>query len=373
MEKEMKYTKESKPLGLPSYFKFGIELEANHVRTMGKNGLYTGESANFIKDKHWHMASKAEESLVGKGGAELVSPILQDTEEDWKDVASICEHIQKYPSKDTEKVTADEKCGLHVHFDAECLAQNPKRMQNFLRLYAESEELLYKMCNDKDNPMRKGAICKNFRGLNLVSSIWRKGMAAPSGKKILEQIETGTLKVSYKKFGRLKTIASKYKLDERRYQGLNLTNIGNPKKNTIEFRMANGTLNPEIIKQNVYLYASLMHTAIQMTEEPELYQERVATFMETNVSEKQKAENFLNLIMDSPDDRKIYLERWESVKQATVFAKNDRKGFSKNRFQREEFLKIAQKTPRDKVNQAYAYIKKQLTKTKEKEEFVYER
>ena len=108
-----------------------------------------------------------------------------------------------------------------------------------MRLYAESEELLYKMCNDKNDPIREGAINKDFKGLHLISAMWRNGMAAPSSKKILKQIEDGTLKVSYKKFGRLRMLASKYKLDERRYRGLNLTNIGNSKKNTIEFRMDN--------------------------------------------------------------------------------------------------------------------------------------
>lgn len=82
-------------------------------------------------------------------------------------------------------------------------------------------------------------------------------MAAPTGKKILKKIEKGTLKVSYKDFGKLRTVASKLKLDERRYAGLNLTNIGNKHKDTIEFRMANGTLDPEIIKQNVFYMLQL--------------------------------------------------------------------------------------------------------------------
>ena len=33
----------------------------------------------------------------------------------------------------------------------------------------------------------------------------------------------------------------------------NQNNVGNPKKDTIEFRTSNGTLNPEVIKKNVYL------------------------------------------------------------------------------------------------------------------------
>lgn len=369
----MRYTKDFERLGLPKDFKFGIELEAYNVKTTGKGGLYTGESAEFIKSKNWHMATKSEESLVGHGGAELVSPILKDAPEDWENLSAICEHMKKFPGNKGDKVIADNKCGLHVHFDADCLAKDPNKMKNFLRLYAESEELLYKMCNDKNNPMRHGAINRNFRGLGLISSIWRKGMAAPIGKKILKQIENGTLKISYKKFGKLKMLASKYKIDERRYAGLNLTNIGNPKKNTIEFRMANGTLDPEVIKQNVFLYSSLINTAIQMTDKPDLYQEKLEAFYETDVSEKVKAEEFLNLIMENPEDRQIYMERWESVKQAKVFQNNDKKGFAQGRFKKEQFKEIAARTPAARVRSAFNHIKEIMTRTNDKEAIAYDR
>ena len=367
----MKYTKEFAKLGIPENFKFGIELEAYNVKTKGENSLYGGKSAEFIKSKNWHMATKLEEELVGQGGAELVSPILQDKEEDWKDICEMCNQMKKYPGNKGEEVVTDSKCGLHIHFDANCLTKDKTRMRNFKRLYAEAEELIYKMCNRKNDPIRKGAINRDFKGIHLISSIWRKGIATPTGKKILKQIEKGTLKVSYKKFGKLKMFASKYKLDERRYAGLNLSNIGNSKKNTIEFRMANGTLDPEVIKQNVFLYASIINTAIQMTENPERYQNKLQEFYKTDVTEKQKAENFLNLIIENPEDRKIYMERWESVKDAEIFTKNYKKGFAPNRFKREEFKKIAQRTKQEKLHSSYIYIKEMLERAKQKKKQEY--
>lgn len=230
----MKYTKEFERLGLPNYFKFGIEIEADNVKTKGKESLYTGKSAEYIKSKNWHMATSKEEMLVSEGGAELVSPILSDSKQDWQDVSNMCEQIKKYPGKNGNEVVANSKCRLHVHFDSECLTSNQERFRNFMRLYAESEELLYKMCNDKNDPIRKGAINKDYKGIHIISALWRNGMAAPSSEKILKHIQNDTLKISHKKFGKLKMFASKYKLDERRYNGLNLTNIGNEKKNTIE-------------------------------------------------------------------------------------------------------------------------------------------
>lgn len=260
-----------------------------------------------------------------------------------------------------------------MHFDSQCLTRNPNTFKTFMRLYGESEELIYKMCNDKDDPIRKGAINSDFRGIHLISSIWRNGMAAPTGKKILKQIENDTLKVSYKKFGRLKMLASKYKLDERRYYGLNLTNIGNSKKNTIEFRMANGTLSPEIIKQNVFLYASLMNTAIQMTENPQKFEEKLEAFYRIDVTEEQKAQSFLSLIMQDPQDQQIYMERWQTVKDSRVFSKNSKKGFSQNRFTKEQFKLIAERTPIDRVKAASSKIKEMMLKTNQKGDLSYDR
>ena len=91
------YIKDFEKLGLPDNFKFGIEIEADNVKTKGKDSLYTGKSAEFIKSRNWHMATKNEEMLVSEGGAELVSPILRDTEVDWQSVAEMCEQIKKYP------------------------------------------------------------------------------------------------------------------------------------------------------------------------------------------------------------------------------------------------------------------------------------
>lgn len=369
----MKYKSGFDLLGLPNFLKFGIELEAINVKTRGRNSLYTGESADYIKSKKWHMATKFEEKLVSQGGAELVSPILKDNLQDWQSIYDMCTHMKKYPNKEATEVGCDDRCGLHVHFDSDCLTKNPEIMKNFLKIYAESEEILYKMCNGINSPTRPYAINKNFKGLNIISSLWRDGVAAPTGKKILEHINKGTLKVSFKKFGTLKRKISKLKVDERRYVGLNLTNIGNSDKNTIEFRMANGTLDYETIKQTVFLYASLINTSIQVTNNPEKYLKQLEEFYKTDVSEEQKASNFLSLIIEEPKDRKIYMERWNSVRNDSVYRNNNRKGFAQNRFKREEFKNIYQRTPSDLVHQAYLYIKSRLVKTNEKKEIQYDR
>ena len=83
------------------------------------------------------MATSKEEAIVSKGGAELVSPKLIDSEQTWQSISDICEHMKKYPGNKGDKVVANSKCGLHIHFDATCLTCDPNRFKNFMRLYAE--------------------------------------------------------------------------------------------------------------------------------------------------------------------------------------------------------------------------------------------
>ena len=182
-------------------------------------------------------------------------------------------------------------------------------------------------------------------------------MASPSSEKILKQIQNGTLKVSYKKFGKLKSFMNSKKINEKRYFGLNTSNIGDPNKNTIEFRMANGSLDPEVIKQTVFLYGSLINTAIQITEHPELYVDRLKEFFKTDISEEQKAHSFLNLIMEHPEDRQIFIERWESVRNAPIYDRAHKKGFASKRFQKEDFEELYESISPNLISQAYSHIK----------------
>ena len=110
-----------------------------------------------------------------------------------------------------------------------------------------------------------------------------------------------------------------------------------------------------------------------MTEHPEKFKEKIDEFYRTDVTEKEKAENFLNLIMEDSNDRQINMDRWQSVKDSKVFEKNSQKGFAQNRFQKEEFKQIAIRTPADRVKSAYIHIKEILTRTNEKGDLTYDR
>ena len=148
----------------------------------------------------------------------------------------------------------------------------------------------------------------------------------------------------------------KSKLAPERYYGLNLSNMGSKKKNTIEFRMHNGTKEFSTIKENVFFDASLIVTAVEMTRNPEKYQTKLAEFYQTDISEEEKVDGFLNLIMENQEDRDVYKKRWQSVKDAPVFTTEGSKNFAQDRFQREDFKEISDRVPVTRMKKAFNFI-----------------
>lgn len=390
----MKLSKEKENMGLPEYIKFGLELEVENVNY--------NKITPLVKEKNWH--TDKDPSLTDSG-VECVSPVLTEKENEsvWGEVEQICKNIKENPYDEEKGAYTDHTCGGHIHFDSTILQQNPEAMKNFLRLWAESEELVYKMCNDKNDPIRPGAIntsgttlvdvcktalqsplpkqteVKSLRDLikiaretaknvgnNLVNAnrkiniilndnlVSRNGMAAPIGQKIQKQIEKKNLKLGKPRSMIYREAFVKTKLTPERYTGLNLTNLGNKKKNTIEFRMSNGTINPQTIKENVFLYASLIKTAVDLSQGSKV--EEAQKLYDTNVTEEEKVNNFLNLIMDRQEDRQVYKDRWESVKDAPVFKSEGTKMFNKNRFQKSEYEKISDEIPAQNIKRTYDFI-----------------
>jgi hypothetical protein len=291
-------------------------------------------------------------------------------------------------------------------------------MENFLRLWAESEELVYKMCNDVNNPIRATAlqpskvtmkdigksivkspfpemevsslkdvlkyvreignnVSQNFstanRKLNVKLSnslVSRNGMAFPRSAKIMKKIEEGKLHVGNpvsKVFRNASTnLLAPLKLNPGRYNGLNLTNLGRIKNNTVEFRISNGSINPKVIKENVFLYSSLIKTAVDMTREPEKMQAKLAEFYKRDVTEEEKVDAFLSLIMDEPEDRSIFKQRWESVKDNPVFTQSKASNKFATTYKRDDLREYGMKADSSKISEVYQSIVNLKNRTMER-------
>jgi hypothetical protein len=187
-------------------------------------------------------------------GGEVVSPPLRDTPEAWQQVATVLEVLRRCGAE------INRTCGLHVHIGAESL-------------------------RDPHSPIREGGGSPALRGAhepdrNLLPALSRLAMltsvcfedlvfrmaSAEGGRhrgqaffyRHCRPLER-PLQPSY---ASLSELAGALGLEgASRRAALNLTNVGDPKKDTLEFRHSNGTLDGRVVQSFVRLCIALVGAA----------------------------------------------------------------------------------------------------------------
>lgn len=218
-------------LMLPSQMTIGIEIES-----IGKYG----EALQNVKINGW--TTKEDGSLndhEGKGycGVEVVSPILTNNGEIEKNIELICSLLKASGQK------TNESCGAHVHIGADYLTTS-ESLINFLYLIENSEDFLYIISNEEGDVPRRMAMYYAEPFTSKLNNAMENGSVNLESEQDLESFAQEVCKVQ----------------QADRYIGINFYNLGN-KRNTIEFRMPNGTLNPNQWIENINLFGGLVKAA----------------------------------------------------------------------------------------------------------------
>ena len=271
---------EGKRLDLPKDMTVGMEIECE-----GVTSEFLGEEFRYGK---WE--AKGDASL--DNGIEIVSPILHPTEKDSQEiytVTSILNRIGQYIS---------DKCGGHIHIGAKYLTSVQSYM-NLLELYCNNEKALYAMSNEKGEAPR-----------NVIPKY-----APPISGKMQEAIEKGTInledEIALNRFAEgLKTV------QESRYSGINFMNVRD-ESNTIEFRLANGTINPEMWIENANLFGGMVAVAEELSQiqkngirtEEDKHKLEMFDKLKEDIDEKEKVKILLELVGVEPE---TYMQRYET-------------------------------------------------------------
>lgn len=208
---------------------FGIEIE---YRDLLQSLVTEYINANYPV---WY--SKTEDAITKTStdpslGGEISSPILTNTLNTWEDIESICAFL-------TTNHASSLNTGAHIHIGANIFENNSRYFLRFLKLWTAYEHIIYRFSYGEYAYARDTL----FVYAKPVSSEY---------KRLIK-----SLNLTYQdKFANLKFI---FNLGKKR--GLNLSNMGNPDKDTIEFRTPNGTLNPNIWYNNFNLFKSLIEYA----------------------------------------------------------------------------------------------------------------
>ncbi len=195
---------------------FGLEFECDNITES-----ITDEKISRLNLRgHWKTVS--EPTL--DDGIEVCSPILKDEKRTWEDVFKLCVYLDS-------KTKSLKKAASHVHVGAQVLKSN-EAFINLLELYSTYENIIFRFCFGEDLIGRE-ELAKYAKPIS--SDCWNKA-------SIIRRFN-----LSYREIAEL--------IRASKYTSLNFANLSKnenifKKGNTLEFRAANGTLNP-IIWQNI--------------------------------------------------------------------------------------------------------------------------
>ena len=95
-----------------------------------------------------------------------------------------------------------------------------------------------------------------------------------------------------------------------RNKSVNILNTNTQNKNTIEFRMANGTLDFNIIHQNLKLFALILVFTQKLSSDYNKGLNYVDKLLSLEINERAKY--FINSLFTDETDKEYFLQRWNA-------------------------------------------------------------
>ena len=331
-----------------------IEIGLRHETTIGIEVETEGRSSASIQkfekimensDETVGWECKSDETFEENEGVEIASRVLKDDKESVEEIYIVCSMLEKAGQK------ATGKCAGQIHVGATEL-KSIKAYTNLLEICGNCERILYIMSNEEGEIPREGI----------------REWAVTLSPKINRAIEEG--KINSKNETDLNAFITEIKnaQGDRTY-GINLKNLGE-RLNTIEFRMPNGTINPDVWIENARLFGRIVEISQKLVEIENEQDEKSQSLLmikeqlKGEITEQEKMELLLELAL-SEEEREIYRRRYISnVKliEQLPEEKNPFKGmeFAKVDFERKhtlsEFGKVAVKATETGINQTMTDI-----------------
>lgn len=272
-------------LNLPSDVTFGTEIEYE--------GLKKEIADDYIRKNFFRWTSKSDCSC--ESGGEISSPILQDNTENWRELKKICEFLKE------NKVITNQSAGGHIHIGAHVLGTDVKKWIPFLKVYTAYENVIFRFSHgDKISGRKK--ILK---------------YASPIADELFEKLQ------KINKTNDISTIAYQVLLFQRN-QALNFNNVqfsdisNGVKKNTLEFRCPNATIEEVVWQNNINTFTKLILCANSSHFDEEfldfkLENERISSekeyYLYSEVFLKDALE-FVDLVFDNNLDKVYFLRQY---------------------------------------------------------------
>lgn len=274
-------TQKVKEIKIPEGMTVGIEIEAANLEV--NNSIF----------KRWK--SKKEESV--ENGAEYTSPILTGSKGDSEEIYFVCNALK------TMGAIVNGECGGHIHIGEKFLT-TAQSYRNLVELWCNSEEILYEISNKEGEITRMGAVEKH---------------AVPLSGKVENALKKQQIYVDdrTREWDLLMEIID---IQKDRYSSINFKNYNHRIKETIEFRLSNGTLDPDVWVENINLFGGIMNSAERLasiqkkqtrTQEEEQYLRDFEELKDPTITQEEKLKRLLALAIPE-EDRHIYQARYDT-------------------------------------------------------------
>ena len=285
-------------IGISPDITYGIEIEAD--------GEYAWILKSFPKIlRRWD--TKAEYSVSDGMGIEVTSPILHDCEKDVNEIYQVNEMLSSLYMHTTSQ------CGGHIHIGSDYLTTIQSYMR-LIELWTNSEEILYRICNKPGQDERNSAFIKEAKPLGDITRLYKDGISLEDFKEVLRK--SGSF--------------------DRRHT-LNFANLRD-RKNTLEFRIANGTLDASTWIENVRLVGRFVQVSETLgkidnksPEERSAEEAKLAfkaNAVRNSINSDEKFKNLMELLFPEERYRLAYERRYEQNQDVSGFEKWDTTSFS---------------------------------------------
>ena len=271
------------PVTLPDKMTIGVEIESE--------GLASREEiAGIIGNLSWKL--KPDDTLDDGIEAVPSSGLTPSTAGD--EIYGACKALC------LSGQTISERCGGHIHIGADYLT-DLQDWKNLRTIWNDTEKILYIISNRKGEIPRKGVLV----------------YARPISGNDESKQETINLEneSDLEKF-----IVGTKIIQGTRYSGINYCNVGRKEKNTIEFRLPNGTLDPTTWIENINLFGGLVRVSHELSkimlksEEQRTEEEKKMLYnyevIQMEQDERKVAEALIGLCV-SQEQMQTYLDRYD--------------------------------------------------------------
>lgn len=334
-------------IGIDSNITIGIEIE-----TEGIMSAEIKKIKKFLTRNEKNCTWSVKNDVTLDNGAEVVSPIMTDNLDDIDDIYIVCEILKRC------KQEVNEDCAGHIHLGANYLTSK-ESYANLFEIFGNTERILYLISNKENQIPRLDVVNYADSISHKFSKAIKKGSINLEDEEDLNQFVEGLQRVQ-----------------ESKFSSINLLNIYN-EKNTIEFRMPNGTLDPDVWIENIRLFGRIIEISERLAkieqkdttvEEKRLIELREK--LKEEMPEQEKMEILLKLLF-LEEERDIYRRRYlENSKLIENLKEKENPLYeielSKVDFKRKHGLGEFQSIAQSERNSSISNINNELAKDKEK-------